>query len=274
MCSLRSVQGFSCVNAAAPTTLRFCRSHSRVCSRGLNSLLSVSLCPRAARMSLKRSASSMSLDYRPLKRQKSLPATQAAAVRSIARRVVKQDKERKHYYIHRIGDSITDAGQTWNLSGISEGDGMGQRDGQKILPVSLTLRMKLAPGDSSNHIRIAIVRWKENDGLSGCSIARLVQDDATYGMGTVNAPLVPWTVDNQDGNRFTVLYDRHFQMNTTDANFETLTIKLGPRKFGAIHYSDGTTAQTGGLYLVTISDSSLTPHPVFNWTLDLEYIEK
>ncbi len=136
------------------------------------------------------------------------------------------------------------------LDAISQGDSSSTREGLRISPDKV-------------HIRVAL----ESENADSYNLMRCMLIQSKVGVLTsANFPSVMQPVAPADLSRYTILYDKVYSLNSKDlggvasdviSNFE---IKRSvPNK---IYYPDaGTAAYKGNLYIYFVSDSAAVPYP-------------
>jgi len=165
--------------------------------------------------------------------------------------------------------TIGSSGTVFLLNGIAQGTDTNQRIGNEYIVKGFNCRYSFVTtgqttaADETNVFRLIVVYDKEPKGVApGVSeILSLVRPDSTY----------------QDANkgRFIVMYDRfdyvglNGPMAVTDNIFEKCDLQV------LCNTTSGTISaiQTGSIYLLCISDSTIVPNPVLNFVSRVAYTD-
>lgn len=175
-----------------------------------------------------------------------------------AKKVVAQNVESKWFqYIGTLTPTNVVA-WTGGLTDVAQGDGNGQRNGDKIMPKKLKFTLAITAGDPTNFIRCLVVRWRDND--SG-AIGSPFDADKVLQVGA--SSFIDWTSDYLYSNKknFDILYDKTWtfvQQADTHIRIVTKTIKLGKVP---VVYNPTALTGTGRLFFLYLSDSGVVSHP-------------
>lgn len=169
----------------------------------------------------------------------------------------KDAKEVELKYIdtdHTTPQNITNAGIINHLSACAEGTGYDERVGLKIKGKSLQIRFELIHSDSTNMIRVIVLRWF-------CSSTPTVADIIHAPAASTPWPLNPLNINNS--KEIQILYDNLFALSTyTNAN---QVDKFYINKPMNISFETDDTRDNGHLYLLAISDSVASTHPTIGY---------
>lgn len=184
----------------------------------------------------------------------------------------------KKYHDVNYAASISSAGVVVPLSDIIQGDTNTNRDGTKILPVSMQVRWEVLSGDVENAVRFILFQAREWT-VGTPAVADILDLSGNPGID----PLAK----NKKGN-YGFIYDSgivrvkktYFSIGDVDMTFSHLDhhpgITFFPRGSDALNFKltkkknlknrvayDGSTATTGSgrFFVMIISGSGLVPHP-------------
>ncbi len=154
--------------------------------------------------------------------------------------------------------AISTAGLITNLCSVAQGAGNSQRVGDKISMKKAVLRLALVHQDSTNVVRLMVVKWFE---VGTPSLANILEAPAAG----YNYPYAPINWNNR--HQFRVMYDNMVasSTNTNAVLVEKIFLKnLGPQQFQV----GSTIPEQGSLYFVVVSDS-VASGPTLNlmWTV-------
>ena len=171
-------------------------------------------------------------------------------VRRIVKGAIKSSIETNVLFLGGSGTAVSTTPQFVELTLIGQGDAKDERSGVKLRLTSLNLRMTLQGSDTTNLIRIMIVRGYK----------ALVAGDGPASFAG--------DFDRDDG---LVLFDRLYPTDATAGpNAWMENLHLFPK--GDVFYDgSGTSAVRGGLYLFFVSDSGAAAHPVLSFTGNLYF---
>lgn len=137
---------------------------------------------------------------------------------------------------------------------------LGDRIGDVITARFLQTRLTLDVGDTSNNVRVVIVKFPQVTGVVGA--ADVFQFPSTI-IGDSRIPIQ--SLYKKDSvAKFSVLYDKVHYVNSTTAALKVLNIKVPLPKTGLkMYYPDSTSVQPTKniINLYVCSDSSAVPHP-------------
>lgn len=195
----------------------------------------------------------------------SLNLRQREQVKQIAARTVDRKLETKEYYqeaVASVGDAATSP-LIAELSAIANSDLPNGRDGNEIVLKSLSLRMIGIRADSSNYIRVMVVKWNED------TLPQLFEviNDVTGGAASIV------THERRlKEHSYTILADRVVYMddNSADSVYFTMKPKVnGIRtRYDGVNTGDG---YKGRILLLVWSDSGAVAHPEFYYSSVLKY---
>lgn len=159
--------------------------------------------------------------------------------------------------------SPSTTGTVTHLTGVSQGDGDGNRTGNSIFARSLNIKgyvQRNAAGSSTQIIKIALVMDKQQVGDSAPTWSDIYE-------GTdVNSHLNSDTV-----GRFSILYTRQLICDSVSSPVVRFDINKAMRHHVRFNGSNGTDIQKGGIYLVCVSTQSSANFPAVSFDSRLSY---
>lgn len=160
--------------------------------------------------------------------------------------------------------TISTTGSITNLSGISQGDGAGNRDGDSIKVTSFNLRFRLTAHASSTNtsVRMIIFRGKSEHGKT-FSISELLQSTVVYS-------------EKARDERYNtkILFDKVFDI-PYGTNKMVVSRNMTFRKIMNPHInydSATTTVENGGFYLLLLSTEA-TNTPTLDYRAVTHYLD-
>lgn len=151
-----------------------------------------------------------------------------------------------------IGGTLTD------LSAVTLGDGATNRDGLQIEPYSFKVRMDAVVADTYNRIRVIFFQWLEDDTSNPPTMADILRFEAADAH-QYNSQL---QIQNfSTGSRYKILKDFVITLDV-DKPTANYILKFKKHKLKDIYFTDGQTTGWNHLYLLLISDSTITAHPL------------
>lgn len=141
--------------------------------------------------------------------------------------------------------TVTTGGQITNLCPLAQGVGNGQRVGDLVSMKNLLIRFSLVHQDSTNVVRVMVVKWNE---VGSPALGTILEAPA---LGQ-NYPYAPVNWNNR--KQFRILYDNLFATSTnTNA---VLVEKVYLKRLGNQQFQVGSTIpEQGSLYILAVSDS-------------------
>lgn len=180
-----------------------------------------------------------------------------------------RDNEKQEVELKRIYDelttppSITTSGLVTNLCQPAQGDGNGERVGDKISMKKLLIRLSLVHQDPTNIIRVMVVKWFE---VGSPTVTSILQATSL----NQNQPYAPINWNNR--HQFRILYDNTFASSTyTNA---LLVEKIYLKNLGQQQFQLGSTVpEQGSIYLIAVSDSPVSG-PTLNLVWSISYTDQ
>lgn len=192
------------------------------------------------------------------------------------KKYISKTVEHKYKDTDRASTTVDATGNVYCLSVIPQGDTDSQRNGDSVMPVYLRVKGSCHGADSSNVMRVILIRWHPDSASVGDpALTDILQSTI---LSTTNAPYAPYIHDKR--NQFTVLSDRRYTlMGSVDSSkyISSFDIKVNLKRrklMKKLIYtaSDGTTG-TDQIYICALSDSTATSHPAIAFTSRLSYTD-
>lgn len=201
--------------------------------------------------------------------------------------ITKRSMETKWFPVFQSLSPST-SGSFVNLTSIGTGDTFDKRDGNRINPFYMSLRCTIEPpnsllaNDHYNEVRVIVFKWREDNGVTAPSVVGDIL--STLGSSYVTPVLYPYSFVKR--NQYKILYDKTYTLSPTWA-FDSsgnptnqwsrvgpITFRIAKKLAGNIDYTSSSTLSGtgfGNIYLLVVSDSSATPHPVFKFDGFIKY---
>ena len=171
-----------------------------------------------------------------------------------------------------VNTSPSTTGSISRLSGVPQGVGATQREGDALSLTHVILNYKLVTQNSDifTTTRLIVFQWKINDNLAVPTLGSILQGASS----TTN--MYNW----QDSANYIVMWDKTFFQSgittaPTDSGLQGETGCVIPittirRK---ITFNAGATSGTNHLYLLTLSDSIIAPFPTLEAQFRIVYLD-
>lgn len=188
------------------------------------------------------------------KRSKSLPKKQEKAVKKLIRKELVSSIETKYHQlpIDPVAD-IPSSGYFVSLSDLPQGVGDGQRVGNSVMPTSLYYCFAINKADTTNLVRIIILRWNED---TTPSVPNEILDIT---VGSIPQVMNPYSSTVRD--TYNILMDKTIKLDGNEESYKLIKgqLRLARRR---ITYNNATASSpVGGIYAFMISDSAGASHP-------------
>lgn len=206
---------------------------------------------------MKRRAALASSQQRPAKRQKS----QLALTQEIVKRELRKKVDWKYTDVSFTGNTTSSGTVVSLFANLSRGDnGFDHFEGNIINPQAITLKYYCTTQQTYNSVRVFIFQWFDasTPTLSGILGTVSVATNVIAPTNTSNKPIMK------------VLYDRThtFAPSAGDAAVvgygvvDTQTVYIPGKRLKQVKFNSTTTAvQDGNIYILHLSDDSLTSYP-------------
>jgi hypothetical protein len=168
----------------------------------------------------------------------------------VALKVLKKNQEIKSFDFG-LGTTIDSTGRVDKLTTITQADTDSARDGDAARIVSFEIQAQATYADTTNVIRLVVVRWNQDDSSSApSSVTDLFQSASAFS---------PYNRDNLRARKFTVIMDHLFAVSNVGPGIEKLVKRS--RFVSNIAFQATATTGTGHLYSFAVSDSAASAHP-------------
>lgn len=185
--------------------------------------------------------------------------------RTEAKKAVYRSIESKRYDLQLAVSTIDYSGFVTSFTNaMTEGTSDIEYIGDKIRATHLCVRGNLVGADSTNMVRIMIVKSFTSTAPTAATLLQSV--------GNVRAPLSARDADYEA--TYKTLWDRTYSLVPATTSLQRLfKINLPGKSLGVIHFQDGGTAvlERGGIFMMVISDSAAASHPTIQWESRLHY---
>lgn len=192
-------------------------------------------------------------------------------ISTIAKRVLQRNAEWKHHNAV-VSGATAFAGGLNSLTDVAQGDTDLTRDGDQLTMGKLVFFLELAQSsgvgfDVHNAVRVILFQWFPQS-------APAVSDILDQGTGT--APYYHYFTDK--AKSFKILHDKIHRLQRDDPTAGG-QVKIFKRRFKVrpgrkkIQYVSGGTTGSNKIYLLLMSDSSVTPHPTAYFHSRLNFMD-
>lgn len=201
--------------------------------------------------------------YGPLRYSSQRPANMGDVKRAI-RVNNKQTQEMKYNNSNTVFSSLVSYnGSLEDLTNIVRGDADTNRDGDRLLPISLRFSYVLYGETYSSVFRILIFRWKPD------SVPTV--GDVLFTTGSGYAVTCDYQHDQR--NQFEILYDKkHTVSNNGGSELVVVTKSLKMAK-KQVDYTAGGTSGSNKIWAIAISDRSLATSGTIAMTYRLNFTD-
>jgi len=175
-------------------------------------------------------------------------------IAKVAVQVLKKNQEFKSFDAG-FGTTVDNVGVVQKLTTIPQNDTDSGRDGDALRIVRTEFKSAVAYSDTTNVLRIVIVRWNQDDSSSAPTAVTDVLQTAT--------PFSPYSRDNLRAKKFTIWHDHLYAVSNVGPGVEKHSYVSNA--VSNIAFQATATTGTGHLYAFIISDSSGIPHPSLNF---------
>lgn len=197
------------------------------------------------------------------KRSKKVSKNLKKAITRISKRVLSTNQEHKYFDYNFNNNGVDYDGTTFYISDIAQGDTDTTRVGDQLMPTSLLMNLALTVGDTTNLMRIVVVRWRTN--VSTLAVGNIF----TY-LGVQWAPESPFHHDGR--SQFEVLHDSLHALASAYRPVIILRKRLRLAK-KAIKFSAGSTTASDKILLIAVSDSAAAAHPTIQGYTRLNFTD-
>ncbi len=190
--------------------------------------------------------------------RKPLNRTEKSQVKTISKRVLRNDQEWKNLDITDSA-TVSQTGTVYDMTPLGQGDTSVLRDGNYFTAYSIQLGYILETADYRNIFRVIVFQWTPDNSSTAPGPGSIL-----YNTGTAYSVLSPYNLIHVGkGKAARILYDKIHNMNpadntTTMALVTRTKVKIPKRRISCV-----ATATTGlnHVYLLMISDLGVASHP-------------
>ena len=172
-----------------------------------------------------------------------------------------------------LNASIANSGyENYPMWALAKGTTDSTREGDKVCLKHSTLYLSLTRGDTSNIIRVLIVKTPSAT-YAGLSDVLEYHNYATDGDLVFSSPYQTIATNNEQS--YTVMYDQVFQLkNDMSTVVKKIKLKLPKKGVESNFVGDASTSPNNyNLSLLMISDSTASPHPKANYVMRHKFID-
>lgn len=209
---------------------------------------------------------SQQMNKRKKQKKKKPQVSRAGARQSIIKSI-----ELKYFDINSIANSIGAGATLFPIDAIPQGVGQSSRvsDFVSTRKVILNYSLYCVNSDIVTTIRIILFRWLPSTSLAFPLVADILE-----------SPVSINTLSHYNYQRqaeYDILWERQFRAAgiptapTTTSNYGQTGLELPVGRFPDQEFSLGATTGTGQLFFLAISDSALTPFPIWNFSVRTYY---
>lgn len=180
------------------------------------------------------------------------------ATKAFVKKQIRKDVETKWFEFATTSQTVNWSGVSTNCMNITQGPGDTERVGDKITIRGIRLNMIIALGGINANVRVMVVQFRQNTGITGVTVNPLVSQvlESTT-LGTSNAPLANrrWDFTQQ----FNILWDKTFTLTTVNRPVMHLKTRV-PIKYAKrlVSYSAGGTDGANKIFLMFVSDVNVS----------------
>jgi len=179
--------------------------------------------------------------------------------------------ELKYFDVLSLANNIGAGATIFSVDPVPVGAGQSQRVGDFISTKRIVLNYSLycVNSDIVTSIRIILFRWRVSTAISAPVLNQILESPSSANV------LSHFNFEFQDN--YDVLWDHQFRASgiptapTDKSNFGQTGLVLPVGRFCDQEFSIGTTTGTNQLFFLAISDSSLTPFPIWNFSVRTYY---
>jgi hypothetical protein len=164
--------------------------------------------------------------------------------------------------------SIDANGTVTKLLMPAQGDGVSERNGDKIWLKRIRLRFSMIYGDTTNTFRLILFRWTQDNSIPANVPSTL---DVLQGLNA----LQQYNFTHKQANQVHIIYDRTLTLSTNGTPNRVIDQVLYGKRLGKkkIIFDAAITTGTDQIYVLAISDSIAVPHPALAGYVRVEYTD-
>lgn len=162
--------------------------------------------------------------------------------------------------------------QNYPMFALAKGTNDNERAGDKVSLRHGTLHLSLTRGDTSNIVRVLVVRTPSST-FAGLSDVLEYHNFATDGELVFSSPYQVRATNSEQ--TYKVMYDQVFQLkNDTSTLVRKIKLKLPKKGVSCDFVGDSIVAPNNyNISLLMISDSTASPHPTASYIMRWKYID-
>lgn len=207
----------------------------------------------------------------PVRSRRRRPPVSKSSLKKMMKSVAYSTQETKHHRVTIDEGAIPDAGSALELNSVdSQGVASGQFVGQEIRQMGLRLRGSLKQADSSNIVRWLVVQFSE-------SFSELLATQTSQFVDMFYDTSLPLYSPIRESSIAKVYLDRTVVLNQADGANNKISlfnkwIPLGFKRYTADEANLGGVGRgSDKIYLVSFSDSGVSPHPTITCSSTLYF---
>ncbi len=194
--------------------------------------------------------------------------SQLAQTQAIVRRELKKRIDWKYTDHSQSVTNVTSTGAiTSLLANLTRGDlGKDNFGGNHVIPQAITLKYYMTTNQNYNSCRLMVFQWFDS---ATPAVTGIIESNSLH-VGTISPTLIT------NKSYIKVLYDQTHLMAPTAMDgagnvggnglIQPVKVYIPGKKLKPIRYNSGTNVvQDGNLYVLIISDDSLTSYPLVTW---------
>lgn len=194
-------------------------------------------------------------------------------VKRIVRKQINRNLETKFLCTQSVAVGVNTTPNFTTILVPALGNTENERIGDTITLKSLYYNYSVQYEDSTNVFRIIIFQWMQDSSLNAPIVNSILEQSSATTQDYVYSP---YSMNNAQNYR--ILYDRtHLvqQQGTQIVHRKGYITKFPNRKIVFTNASGGSVSniKRGQIYVLTMSDSSVAPHPDWNATFKLNYTD-
>jgi len=183
-----------------------------------------------------------------------------------------REQEVKIFDVNVSATSVGAGATLIPLSNMAQGVGRSQRvgDSASLIGLNMTYEIVQLNADIYSDTRVIIFQWFPNTALLVPVLADILQNTAAIGLYS------QYNWENRD--QYRILYDRlHSQSGLATAPTSTSNESVLNRRVGVqrklMEFAIASTTGSNQLYVLWISDSSIAPFPIINFTSRVKFTD-
>lgn len=170
------------------------------------------------------------------------------------------------YHDHEVASiAVISAGTISSVSAMGRGTAPNQRVGDRISVTSLSFRLGVIRADTYNYVRCIFFQWNSDSTNDPPSLDEVLDPDSGLGVGVL-VPFRNYKNDSIRQKKLRIIYDKLVRMDQIYQDTEMFVRKriTFKRPIQIVFNEDNPALLTGygKIFLLLVSDSNVTTHPV------------